>query len=116
MSTGSEEEKCNLVGWLGLASQIGMGFLLLCTMLVKRHLENPRRQWRVFFLDVSKQVLSSLVLHFVNLHLAITADKTSSDQCSRYHPFTQLLVNDDGGCDPRRLRLLDSLDVPQLDV
>lgn len=83
-------DTCDMVGLVSILSQIAMGFIILVTMiskpstkLVKRRTEHPRRRWPVFALDISKQFLSSLTIHFVNLHLSVTA-ATSGDQCETY--------------------------------
>lgn len=51
--------------------------------VVKRRCESPRRKWQVFTLDVSKQVVSCLLVHFANLHLSVVV-ANEKDQCVTY--------------------------------
>ena len=48
---------------------------------MKRHCENPRRKWKVFFLDVSKQFISCLTVHLVNLRISVLFADNTHDAC-----------------------------------
>src|SRR5689334_9282457 len=42
-------------------AQLILGLVCFGSLLVKRHFENPRRKWRVFGLDVAKQIIGASV-------------------------------------------------------
>jgi len=51
---------------------------------VKRHYEIPQRTWSVWFLDTYKQVVGSLIQHFLNLYLSVEIGNKESLQCEWY--------------------------------
>lgn len=78
---------CQLLG--GLFSegvQVGLGVLAVISLLVKRQLERPRRAWKVWGFDVSKQAAGALFAHLLNLGLAELLSHASAfqDQCAWY--------------------------------
>lgn len=42
-----------------------MGVLVITSLLVKRHLENPKRPFKTFALDSSKQFIGQALIHFL---------------------------------------------------
>ncbi len=65
--------------------------------VVKRYTEQPRRPWKIWFFDVSKQLVSAGVIHFLNLGMAnllsdndINADD-HTDECVWY--FLNVLID-----------------------
>lgn len=51
---------------------------------MKRHYEIPQRTWSVWFLDTYKQVVGSLIQHFLNLYLSVEIGNKESLQCEWY--------------------------------
>ena len=57
--------ECEILGPLGLIIQGILGVMSLSALFVKRYLEFPKRPWRIWFLDTSKQVISAgLIWHY----------------------------------------------------
>ena len=76
--------------------QCVLGFFALLSLSVKRITENPKRPFRVFIYDISKQVVGSLYAHGLNILIAINVSHNSvnnrySDQCMWY--FVNFLVD-----------------------
>jgi hypothetical protein len=63
----AEENQCKLLGPFALLVQGALGVLALLTLVFKRYRESPKRPWKVWFFDVSKQVTGSVILHLINL-------------------------------------------------
>ena len=53
-------------------------------LVVKRQLESPKRSIIIWFLDISKQGISTLILHFFNLFFSIAVTSGNEDQCVWY--------------------------------
>lgn len=60
-------EKCHLLGPTALVVQASMGLLVLGSLVVKRQLEKRKRPWRVWMLDVGKQLIGQAVIHALNI-------------------------------------------------
>lgn len=58
--------------------QVTLGAVAVSVLLVKRKCERPRRRWRVWFMDVSKQVFGAGFAHILNLLLAALLTSVSS--------------------------------------
>ncbi|MCQ2817369.1 MAG: STIMATE family protein [archaeon] len=77
--------KCELFGPFGFFIQFSLGCLSFGTLIVKRQIETPKRSLRIWLLDVSKQGISTFLLHFLNLFLAVTISKENDeDACAWY--------------------------------
>ena len=50
--------------------QLSLASLAFVSLLYKRHLETPKRPLTIWCLDVSKQALSSIIVHFTNIFLS----------------------------------------------
>ncbi|SCU95432.1 LAME_0F12134g1_1 [Lachancea meyersii CBS 8951] len=102
-------DSCQLLGPVSLLIQSSMGLLAIGGVLIKRRYERPRRRWKVWCFDVGKQVLGSLILHFLNVGISILKqqgdtllaamslrsyngeDDSGGDQCDWY--FLNLLMD-----------------------
>lgn len=80
------EDECQLLDGFGQLIQILCGCLAFTALVVKRFKEHPRRAWKIWNLDVSKQMLSGLVAHFIGMLTAtIMAQHTEHvSPCSWY--------------------------------
>lgn len=87
--------ECKLLsGTFAQFLQICIGIFALSSLLYKRHVveEEPRRAFEVWLMDVSKQIVQSVFMHFGNIALAIvfanlslSAENDSShDECAFY--------------------------------
>mmetsp|Transcript_27680 Transcript_27680/g.27375 ORF Transcript_27680/g.27375 Transcript_27680/m.27375 type:complete len:143 (+) Transcript_27680:12-440(+) len=83
-SRGSGE--CKLFGDFGWFIQGILGFLSFSSLIIKKYTEKPRRSWKIWFMDTSKQGLSAGLLHMLNLAVAymIEHNNPESNQCTWY--------------------------------
>ena len=68
----------------GITVQIILGIISFLSLFVKRHYEIPKRSFRIFCLDITKQLVGALWQHILNVALAV---------------YLQLKVNKGNGCD-----------------
>ncbi|CZT25703.1 uncharacterized protein RCC_11372 [Ramularia collo-cygni] len=66
-----QQAQCHLLGPFALVAQAGLGFLALLILIWKRWREVPKRPWKIFFFDVSKQVFGSMLVHVINLAMSM---------------------------------------------
>lgn len=73
MTTTIEESKgeCRLLGPFALLVQSALGVLALLSLVFKRWRERPRRPLKIWFFDVSKQVVGTALLHVANLAMSM---------------------------------------------
>lgn len=67
--------------------QVFLGAACFVTLVGKRFTDRVRRPWKVWFFDTSKQGLSALVIHFVNILLSMAFGAwldSNSDPCNWY--------------------------------
>ena len=81
-----EEQKCEMFGGFGFLIQGILGAAAFSILIVKRYIEKPRRPWKIWFYDVAKQIISSLVLHLFNLIISavLSNDENEADACVWY--------------------------------
>mgnify|MGYP000862312146 FL=1 len=65
------QKECELFGWFGLLVQLMLGLLSFAVLFYKRFKEHPKRAWRIWFLDTSKQAVSQLLAHFLNVAISL---------------------------------------------
>ena len=84
--TSSSESKCEMFGGFGFLIQAILGAAAFSILIVKRYVEKPRRPWKIWFYDVAKQIISSLVLHLFNLIISavLSDDENDADACVWY--------------------------------
>lgn len=84
----AEQGTCELLGEFGTFGwwlQGLLGILSFCSLLAKRWREKPRRPWKVFMFDCSKQVSGALFIHLLNLGSAgLMAAVFEQDVCVWY--------------------------------
>ena len=83
-----------MTGLLGILIQLGLGILSFSVLIVKRVREKPQRPWKIWVFDTSKQLVSQLLAHFINLtiSIALAYNDDSSDECLWYF-MTNILDN-----------------------
>ena len=59
--------QCHLLGPFALIVQGALGIVAILSLVVKRWRETPKRPWLIWFFDVSKQVVGSVLVHILNL-------------------------------------------------
>ena len=85
-TSSTEESKCEMFGGFGFLIQAILGAAAFSILIVKRYIEKPRRPWKIWFYDVAKQIISSLVLHLFNLIISaiLSSDEKDADACVWY--------------------------------
>ena len=53
-----------------------LGLISIGSLVIKKFMPDERRSWKIFILDISKQLVSALIAHFVNLLLALYLHST----------------------------------------
>ena len=96
--TGAESGQCELLGSFSLFIQGALGALALLSLVYKRWREKPRRPWKIWGFDVSKQVVGSVLLHIANLLMSMLSSgelsKTpKSDPEFKANPCSFYLLN-----------------------
>lgn len=84
MSEG-EFESCQLIGFAGIMVQMALGALSFSVLVYKRYIERPKRAWRIWAMDTSKQGVSQLLAHVINVAISMQlSSRMSSDACIWY--------------------------------
>ncbi|KAJ7591438.1 vacuolar membrane protein-domain-containing protein [Mycena floridula] len=87
-----DQHSCELLGKTALIVQALMGVLVIFSLAYKRQRESPKRPWKIWIFDVSKQVVGQLFVHGANLLVSgIVAELSSSDACVFY--FLNILID-----------------------
>lgn len=90
MTTDTSKASCHLVsGWFALGVQALLAFLCVLTLVIKRFQETPQRPWLIWFLDTSKQGVSSSMGHMSNILVSIIiassiGNDKNADECQWY--------------------------------
>ena len=61
-----ESNKCELFGPFGFLVQFTLGCMCFGSLILKRQFEHPKRSVRIWLLDISKQGISTFLIHFIN--------------------------------------------------
>ncbi|KAH9022367.1 vacuolar membrane protein-domain-containing protein [Lactarius deliciosus] len=87
-----DRRSCQLLGPTALIVQALMGVLVISSLLFKRHREKPKRPWRIWLFDVSKQVVGQMFVHGVNVFVSdVGSTRTSGNACVYY--FLNILLD-----------------------
>ncbi|KAG9305905.1 hypothetical protein G9A89_016557 [Geosiphon pyriformis] len=81
------EKQCALLDRFAILVQILLGTIAFSTLIYKRHRERPQRPLRIWFFDVSKQIIGSFMMHGLNLLASVIAGKSveeDSNPCVWY--------------------------------
>ncbi|KAF2203060.1 hypothetical protein GQ43DRAFT_447702 [Delitschia confertaspora ATCC 74209] len=101
MVAEDDNAECHLLGSYALIVQGALGVLALSSLVYKRWRETPRRPLRIWFFDVSKQVVGSVLLHLANIlmsmlssgRLDVDAKVASDDAGEQPNPCSFYLLN-----------------------
>ncbi|PQE31268.1 Vacuolar membrane protein [Rutstroemia sp. NJR-2017a WRK4] len=63
--------ECQLLGPFAILVQGSLGLLALLALVYKRWRERPQRPMKIWFFDVSKQVVGSVLVHIANLLMSM---------------------------------------------
>ncbi|KAK7470301.1 hypothetical protein VKT23_001732 [Stygiomarasmius scandens] len=87
-----DRHSCQLLGPTALIVQGLMGILVILSLLYKRHRESPKRPWKIWLFDVSKQVVGQMFVHGVNVLVSdLVSHIDASNACVSY--FLNILVD-----------------------
>jgi len=93
MSESDAVESCQLIGFAGIMIQLVLGALSFSVLIYKRYIEKPKRAWRIWAMDTSKQGVSQFLAHVINVAISMQlSSKLSSDACIWYFT-TNILDN-----------------------
>lgn len=76
-SSGSPQDpqqkngECELLGPFAIIVQGALGLCALLALVFKRYRERPQRPLKIWFFDVSKQVVGSVLVHIANLLMSM---------------------------------------------
>ncbi|KAL7270543.1 hypothetical protein RUND412_006743 [Rhizina undulata] len=79
---GEDNGRCELLGPFALFVQGALGALALLSLVWKRSRESPQRPILIWWFDVSKQVLGSVLVHMANLLLSMLSSGTFTTEPS----------------------------------
>ncbi|KAK4053408.1 hypothetical protein OIV83_001573 [Microbotryomycetes sp. JL201] len=80
-----DPETCQLLGPVALGVQALMGIIVVGSLVLKRAQERPKRKWRVWLGDVSKQVVGQAFVHASNVLISdLIAQHKMDNPCSLY--------------------------------
>lgn len=63
--------ECRLLGPFAIFVQGALGLLAFLSLVYKRYRERPQRPVKIWFFDVSKQVVGSVLVHIANLLMSL---------------------------------------------
>lgn len=95
----SNDNECHLLGPWALIVQGALGLLAVSSLFYKRWRESPRRPLKIWFFDVSKQVVGSVLLHLANILMSMLSSG-SFDVAAKTKATPQYAGNDDEGKQP----------------
>ncbi|RPD66825.1 hypothetical protein L226DRAFT_565610 [Lentinus tigrinus ALCF2SS1-7] len=87
-----DRRSCRLLGPTALIVQGLMGVLVILSLVYKRHRETPKRPWRIWLFDVSKQIIGQAFVHGVNVLISdVVAHLSTANACVLY--FLNILID-----------------------
>ncbi|WVQ85312.1 hypothetical protein IAT38_007477 [Cryptococcus sp. DSM 104549] len=88
----TDPERCKLLGTTGLVVQALMGVLVILSLVLKKRLEKRKRSWRIWVMDVGKQLVGQALVHALNLLISdLVASVANNNPCSLY--FLNVLID-----------------------
>jgi len=69
-SNNNDSGNCRLLDNWALIVQGCMGMIAISILLLKRYQEHPKRPFKIWILDVSKQVIGQVMVHCMNIALS----------------------------------------------
>lgn len=80
--------QCRLIsGFFAIFLQGFLGCVCLSSLAVKRHMEKPKREFKIFVMDIAKQACGAGFVHFANIFVSIalaTSSELQGDRCAIY--------------------------------
>lgn len=91
--------ECQLLGNFAIFVQGALGLLAVMALVYKRWRERPQRPLKIWFFDVSKQVVGSVLVHIANLLMSMLSSGQFSIKLDAGSVTTRM-VNDEGQYKP----------------
>ncbi|KAM3077134.1 hypothetical protein ACMFMG_003397 [Clarireedia jacksonii] len=91
--------ECQLLGSFAILVQGALGCLALLALVYKRWRERPQRPLKIWFFDVSKQVVGSVLVHIANLLMSMLSSGQFSIKMDAGSVVSRM-VNDSGEYKP----------------
>ena len=91
----SEEQpiSCQMFGVTGVIVQIVLGALSFRVLIIKRCYQHPKRPWRIWAMDTSKQGVSQLIAHFLNVTISLLLSSHLDNDACIWYFTTNVLDN-----------------------
>lgn len=91
----SEEQpiSCQMFGVTGVIVQIVLGALSFSVLIIKRCYQHPKRPWRIWAMDTSKQGVSQLIAHFLNVTISLLLSSHLDNDACIWYFTTNVLDN-----------------------
>lgn len=91
----SEEQtiSCEIFGVTGVIVQIVLGALSFSVLIIKRCYEHPKRPWRIWAMDTSKQGVSQIIAHFLNVTISLLLSSHLDNDACIWYFTTNVLDN-----------------------
>ncbi|CAK55805.1 unnamed protein product (macronuclear) [Paramecium tetraurelia] len=83
--------QCEILDWKGYLVQASLGVLSFTVLIIKRYFERPKRVWKIFLMDSSKQLLSALLAHILNVILATELSAETDENACIWYFITFML-------------------------
>ena len=95
-----EKNECRLLGPFALFVQAVLGLLAMLSLVFKRWRERPRRPLKIWFFDVSKQIVGTFLLHLANLAMSEFSSGGFEVLAKERHQADASATADPGGRQP----------------
>jgi hypothetical protein len=93
MSEPDPIASCELVGFAGILIQVILGALSFSVLIYKRYTEKPKRAWKIWSLDTSKQGVSQMLAHIINVLISMTLSSSLDSDACIWYLTTNILDN-----------------------
>jgi hypothetical protein len=78
------EEGCNFFDGFGILIQFILGIISMSFLVLKRYLEVPQREWIIWTLDTTKQIIGQVTQHGFNLLISSQLGSDNNSECEWY--------------------------------
>jgi hypothetical protein len=93
MDGGIDYSSCEIFGFAGVVIQIVLAAMSFSVLFYKRYTENPKRPWKIWALDTSKQGISQTLAHFINVMISLDLSTKMSTCACNWYFSTNILDN-----------------------
>jgi hypothetical protein len=98
--TDPDNGECQLLGPFAIFVQGALGCLALLALVYKRWRERPQRPLKIWFFDVSKQVVGSVLVHIANLLMSMLSSGQFSIKLDPNTVVTRRMTDEHGRYKP----------------